>query len=104
MATATYSARIGVGGDGTVSIRTNSQETWTVAQISIELEGAPSGAIANLRKNGYLVTPMIAAGDVAAGDPYVRLLPSDVLTVEWENCTLGQIGKVLAFYEPVKST
>jgi hypothetical protein len=103
LATATYSAIVGAGGTATVSVRTNTSfETWTVAQISIELEGAPSGAVANLRKNTYLITPMIPAGDVAAGEPYVRLLPTDVLTVEWENCTPGQIGKVLVFYEVAK--
>jgi hypothetical protein len=99
LATATYSAIVGAGGTATVTIETRTQETWVVAQISIELEGAPSGAIANLRKNGYLVTPMIPAGDVAAGEPYVRLLPTDRLTVEWENCTPGQVGRALVFYE-----
>jgi hypothetical protein len=98
MATRTYSVTIGAGGTGTVTIKTDSPESWTVAQVSIEMPSAPSGATAELRKNDYLVTPMIAAGDVAAGEPYVLILPSDILTLKWIGCTPGAIGKVLVFY------
>jgi hypothetical protein len=98
MATRSYSVRIGADGTGTVSIRTGSRETWIITQVSIELEDAPSGATADLRLNSDLVTLLIAAGDVAAGDPPVTLLPTDTLTVNWAGCTLGQTGKVLIFY------
>jgi hypothetical protein len=98
VATAPFSVIIGAGGTGTVTVKTNAVESWVVAQVSIELQGAPSGATADLRKNGYLVTPMIAAGDVAAGEPALLLLPSDTLTINWAGCTPGQVGKVLVFY------
>jgi hypothetical protein len=99
MATATYSALVSAGGTATVTVRTGAPRAWVVAQVSIELQGAPSGATAMLRKNGYAVTPMIAASDVAAGEPYVRLLQTDTLTVEWAGCTPGQVGKALVLYE-----
>jgi hypothetical protein len=101
MAAATYSAVVGAGGTATITIRTGSPRAWTVAQVSIELEGSPVGSTAVLRKNGYAVTPMIPTMDVAAGEPYVRLLPTDTLTVEWAGCTPGQIGKALVLYTEV---
>jgi hypothetical protein len=98
MATGTYSVRIGAGGTGTVTICTNSRDTWIISQVSIELADAPSGATADLRLNDRLVTLLIAPGDAASGDPPVTLLPTDTLTVNWAGCTVGQIGKVLIFY------
>lgn len=102
MATATFSATVGAGGTATITIRTGSNETWIVAQVSIEMPAAPAGSTAVLRKNGYLVTPMISLSDVAAGDPYVQLLPTDTLTVEWAGCTVGAIGKALVFFTTEK--
>jgi hypothetical protein len=99
VATATYSVKVDAGGDGTASIRTQSPRAWVIAQISIELADAPTGATADVRKNGYLITPLIAVSDVAAGEPYVLLLPSDELTVNWYGATPNTFGKVLVFYE-----
>lgn len=100
MGTATYSVKIGAGGTGTVTIRTGSREAWIISQVSIELASAPSGATADLRLNGNLVTLMVAQGDSAAGDPPVTLLETDTLTVNWTGCTVNTVGKVLIFYEP----
>jgi hypothetical protein len=98
--TATYSAKIGAGGTGTATIQTgHARQTWDVQQVSVELPAAPIGATCVLRKNGYLVTPLIATGDVADGSPPVTLQPTDTLTVEWAGCTNGTVGKVLLVYE-----
>lgn len=100
MGTRTYSVVIGAGGTGTVSIKTGTREAWIISQVSIELASAPSGATADMRLNGALVTLMVAQGDSAAGDPPVTLLESDTLTINWAGCTVGTVGKVLIFYEP----
>ena len=102
MATATYSAKVGAGGTATVTIKTQAPKAWIVAQVSIELPTAPSGSTADLRKNGYMISPLIASSDVAAGEPYVLLLPSDELTVNWAGCTPNTIGKVLLFYDEAR--
>lgn len=61
---------------------------------------APAGALCSLRLNGYLVTALIPTGDAAGGDPPVPLDPlNDELTVEWELCTPGTLGKVLILYD-----
>lgn len=86
-------------GLATVTIQPYSAMPWNVTQVSIELSSAPIGATCSLRKNGYLITPMVATGDVASGDPPVLLLPEDVMTVEWVGCTPGTLGKVLYIYE-----
>jgi hypothetical protein len=98
MATATYSVTIGAGGTGTVTIQTRSVVPWVVGQVTNELQGAPSGATCNLRKNGALISPLIAPSDVAAGEPFIELLGTDSLTVEWAGCTPGTIGKVVVLY------
>lgn len=99
MARASYSVKIGAGGTGTITIQTGSRQTWIIQQVSIELAGAPSGSTADLRHNGDLVTLMVAQGDAATGDPPVRILPSDALTVNWAGCTPNTIGRALVLYE-----
>lgn len=95
-----------VDGDGrlTVPIRPTNAVIWTVSQVTAELmvpdgESVPAGADCNLRKNGYLLTPLVPNGDAAGGDPAIQLLPADVITVEWSGCQPGHIGKVLAIYD-----
>lgn len=99
MADLTATAKVGASGTGTVTVQTRSMRTWIVSQISIELAAAPSGATADIRKNGYLVTPIIPTADTAGGDPPVELRPEDTLTINWYGCTSGQIAKATVFYE-----
>lgn len=99
MATATYSAKVGAGGTATVTVKTGSMRAWVVAQVSVELASAPVGATCDIRKNGYLITPVIPTGDVASGEPYVLLDPTDTLTINWAGCTLNTVAKALVFYE-----
>jgi hypothetical protein len=99
VASAEYSVKIGAAGTGTINVRTNAAVSWVVAQVSIELPSAPSGATADIRKNDYLVTPMIPSGDVAAGDPRILLRQTDTLSINWAGCTPNTIGKALVLYE-----
>lgn len=93
--------------DGTATIRFQpySAQPWTVTQVSIELATAPVGATAALRLYragsavGFLVTPLVPTGDVAAGDPPVVVAPEDVLAAEWAGCTPGTLAKALILYE-----
>lgn len=87
------------GGIATVTIKTNGYDTWTISQVSVEMATAPVGSTCALRQNGYLVTPLIATGDAATGDPPITLLPSDVATVQWSGVTPGSIGKVFLIYD-----
>jgi hypothetical protein len=94
----TLTAKVAVDGTATARIRPPSQRPWIIAQVAIELQNAPSGATCALRKNGYPVSAMIPTMDTAAGEPYIRLLPTDELTVNWAGCTPNAIGKVQVFY------
>ena len=97
-ATAPFSKIVGASGTATITVKPPGRQIWTITQVSIELTGAPSGSTCSLRKNGSLVTPMIAPGDAASGDPPIVLLPSDVMTIEWVGCTQGQVGRAIIFY------
>lgn len=99
VATATYTGKVGAGGTATITIQTRSVRSWRVSQVSIELPEAPNGATCALKKNGYLVSPIIPTGDTAAGDPPVTLRQEDTLTIEWTGCTPNTVGKALVFYE-----
>ncbi len=98
-----FSAVTNAAGICAVSISTGARSRdWSVSQISVEMLTAPvgvGGAVCFIRKNGVLVTQVLATADAAAGDPPVQLNPNDVLTVVWERATPGDIGKVFAIYD-----
>lgn len=82
----------------TVSLRPPNSATWEVTQVTTEMPTAPAGALCTMRKNGNKITDLIATGDAAGGDPSVVLRQTDTLTVEWTQCTPGDVGQVFAFY------
>lgn len=100
----TDTASVGSNGRCTVTIRPTNSVVWTVSQVTIEMlpqpitDSIPSGLSCYLRKNGYMVTPMVPNADAAGGDPAIQLLPSDVLTVEWTGGKQGHLGRVMAIY------
>lgn len=93
-----FSGVVTAAGILTLRIRPKSSVSWEVTQVTTEMPTAPSGSLCVLRKNGNKVTDMIATGDAAGGDPSVVLRPSDELTIEWTQCTPGDTGKALVFY------
>jgi hypothetical protein len=91
-----------VAADGTAvqRIQTDNRfQTWTVTQVSVEMPAAPIGATCWLRKDGAPVTPLIATGDAASGEPPITLRPGQTLTVEWAGCTPGDVGQVWMSYD-----
>ena len=92
-------ANVAAGGTATITVQPYGGRPWNVTQVSVELPTAPVGATCSLRKNGYLVTPLIPTGDAAAGDPPVLLLPEDLMTIEWAGCTPGTLAKALILYD-----
>lgn len=81
------------------------QRTWIVSQVAIEVVGAaPVGATATLRKNGNLVSPMIAQADTAGGDPPVTIRGYDQLTVTWAGLTPGMTVRGFAIYDEERET
>lgn len=70
---------------------------WVVSQVSIEMDTNAAASCA-LRKNGYLVSPLVPQADSAAGDPPIRLLPGDVMTITWTGCNPGDIAKAYVIY------
>jgi hypothetical protein len=100
----TFTPQVGADGTATVSLKVaNGLDTWTVSQVSVEMPDAPSGATCYLRKNGYPVTPIIPTGDTASGEPPVVIRPSDLLTIEWQECTPDTSGRVIFFYDDGRS-
>ncbi|SRR6266545_2370334 len=78
-------------------------ERWKVTQVSVRGATAPSGSLCMLKKNGVFITPIIASGGAAAGDPPVELYPADVMTVEWTGHTPGTLFEVNVFYDVMSS-
>lgn len=100
--TANYAEAVDVSGSLTITIRPTAGVPWLVRQISSAMETAPSGAGCMLRKVGTFVTALVPTGDAAGGDPPVQLNPGDNMTVEWTDCTPGDVGTVLVFYDRLR--
>lgn len=83
----------------TVRIQSKSSETWVVSQVTVEMPTAPAGATCTIRKNGTLVTPVVAQADAASGDPPIVLRSADTMTVEWRGCDPGNVGTVGIVYD-----
>jgi hypothetical protein len=89
----------GAAGTLTLTVKAQSRQRWTITQVSIECEDAPGGAECNLRKNGYLITPMVPNSDAAGGDPPIKIAGNDRLTIEWTGLDVGNVGQVLVIYD-----
>lgn len=100
----TLSALVAASGVGTATISPGRGNTWTVSQVSVEMASVPLGATCDLRKNNVLITPLAPSGDAAGGDPPVKLLSTDRLTVTWRNCTPNVVGTVLFIYDDGRDT
>lgn len=98
----TYVATVDAAGDATITITPTGFKPWLVSQVSIDMLTAPVGATCFLRKRGQMVTPLIPAADVAAGDPPVTLYQGEPLTVEWSGCTPGDQGQALVVYQLIE--
>ncbi len=95
-----YTVTVPASGTATVTIRTRTRlQTWILQQVSVEMSTAPIGTTCELRRNGFLVTPLIGTGDAAAGDPPVMLRGTDVVTVTWNGATPGHVGRVLVLFD-----
>lgn len=95
-----YTATVLAGGTATVRIQTGNRfQRWTISQISVEMASAPIGATCDVRKNGVFITPLIATGDAASGDPPVTLWPGETITVNFAGCTPGDTGSVYVIYD-----
>jgi hypothetical protein len=94
-----FSSIVAANGTATVTIKTGGYQTWKVTQVSNDVPTAPSGALAKLKKNGRLITPMVATNGVASGEPPVDLLPQETMTVEWTGMTPGTQVNVNVIYE-----
>ncbi|TDC20624.1 hypothetical protein E1265_21375 [Streptomyces sp. 8K308] len=93
-----YSAVANAQGVARVDIQPPRMHVWTVSQVTVEMDSAPIGSACFLRMNGSLITPLVSTGDVAAGEPYLQLLATDTLSVEWRSVTPGSVGQVFVFY------
>lgn len=95
-----YTATADALGVALVTIKTRTRlQTWTITQVSVEMTTAPIGSTCELRRNNFLVTPLISTGDAASGDPPVILRGSDTVTVKWAGATPGAVGNVLIFFD-----
>lgn len=89
-----FLVRTNPAGGSIAVIRTGGQ-LWRVTQVANNVPLA--SGLANMKRNGAQVTPMIASNGVAAGAPPVDLYPADVMTIEWPQANL--VGTVRIQYE-----
>lgn len=93
----TYVATVAADGTATIEVRVWGR-SWLIQQVSTEYLTAPSGCQCFVRKRGSLITPMIAAADVAAGDPPIVLADGEPLTITWTAATPGEQAQATVVY------
>jgi len=94
------SGTVAANGTARLTLRPYGRTTWIIQQIAVEAPGiGASAGLGMIRKNGSPVTPFVAAGDAPAGEPYITLRGSDVLTIEWTGATVGASVKATVFYD-----
>ena len=93
-----YVATFDAAGAATIEV-TTWRDPWLISQVSTDYPTAPAGCICAVRKRGQLITPMIAAADVAAGDPPIVLAVGETMTVEWTGGTPTEQAKALVIYQ-----
>jgi hypothetical protein len=95
-----YSSAVRADGTASISFTPTKNRPWLLQQVSIEMRDAPSGAVAELRKNGNLITVMVAT-DVADSDPPIPVAPGDRMVVNWTGGTPGKGVAVYIVYQVV---
>ncbi len=85
-------------GNVTITISSGAQE-WMVQQISTTCDAAPVGATCRVYKDGAIVSKMLPAGDVASGDPPVRLLIGEAMTIVWTGLSTGAVCNATVIYD-----
>ncbi len=95
-----YSVTVDGTGRAVVTIRvSNGIDTWTVDQVSTEMNDAPIGSTCSYRLNGRQISAVIPTGGVVDGPPATVLRPQDTATIEWAGCTPGTTGSVLIQFD-----
>lgn len=85
-------------GDLTVVFRARGAQPFRVTQITAEMpDGA--GAACAIRLNGALISPLVATGDSAGGDPPVWVTPGDELAVVWTGAPADASGQAVFIYD-----
>lgn len=95
-----FSGLIRADGTATIHFTPTKNRPWKLEQVSTEYRNSPSGTTAELRKNGNLITVMIAS-DVADSDPPVPVVPGDRMEVNWAGGTPGDVVSVYIIYREV---
>lgn len=83
-----------------LSFACRSSAAVQVGQVTCEMPTG-AGAACAVRLNGTLICPLVATGDAAAGEPFVPMVPGDLLTVEWTGAPAGASGKIGVIYDLV---
>jgi hypothetical protein len=95
-----YGSAVAADGTATIRFTPTKNRPWLLQQVSIEMRNPPSGATAELRKNGNLITNMVAS-DVADSDPPIPVAPGDRIEVNWTGGTPGEPVSVYVVYAVV---
>lgn len=96
-------ARVAAAGTASCALIVSSPRVfYVVRQVSIMAPNVGGSASAGLYRDGMLITPMVAQGDAAAGDPPIDVRPGQTLSVDWTGATSGAQCDALFIYDEVE--
>lgn len=93
-----YAATCDASGVATIEITPRGSYIWVVQQVAVEMLNPTAGASCSIRLNDWLVTPVVAAGDAAGGDPPIDVGPGDLMTVVFRGGIAGRVCRATVFY------
>lgn len=94
-----------VAADGTATILLTVSATrvlYRVTQVSTMADAVGDAASCALYRDGMRITPMVAQGDAAGGDPPIDVRPGQRMTVEWLAGTPGAVVDALFIYDEIE--
>lgn len=98
-----YPAVAAANGRATVTHQAKRNVPQLVTQVSVEIVSTTAtNPLCSLRKNGRLITPLVAQSDAAGGEPPLPIRPNDLMTVEWTGLNAGDQCGVVVIYDEVE--
>lgn len=92
------SVTVGSNGQGEITWKVNTGQTWSVAQVSVQNNGAADSEAFVFQNNIFVCGTVAGGQDTAAGQPPVVLMPGQTLTVAWTGATPGSLSTATIFY------
>ncbi len=90
---------VNASGNAILRITPRNGQNWIVQQVSINAPNVGGGASCAVYRQDTLITPLIAQGDAAAGEPFIPVRNGFNMSVRWTGGTPGAAVSAIFLYD-----